>query len=259
MRVLLIGDLVGRPGRNTVSSVLPGLKAELAIDLVVANGENSAGGFGITQRTAKEIFSAGVDVITSGNHIWDQKDILEILDTDVPILRPLNYPPNLPGRGHVVVGNVMIVNLIGRVFIGSFDCPFRAMDSLLDTMPDRPPIVIVDFHAEATAEKEAMGWYLNGRVSAVVGTHTHVPTADTRILTEGTAFVSDLGMVGTLHSVIGSEIAEVFERLLTQRPKRLHVATEGPMRFNSVMIDFDDATGKATKIVRVDREISLDD
>lgn len=259
MRILLIGDLVGRPGRKTVTALLPGLKSELSIDLVVANGENSAGGFGITQRTSKEIFAAGVDVITSGNHIWDQRDILEILDTDVPILRPLNYPPDLPGKGYVTVGNVMVVNLIGRVFVGTFDCPFRAMDSLLDSVPDRPPIVIVDFHAEATAEKEAMGWYLNGRVSAVVGTHTHVPTADTRILTEGTAFVSDLGMVGTLHSVIGSEMAEVFERLLTQRPKRLRVATEGPMRFNSVLIDFDETTGNATQIVRVDREISLDD
>lgn len=255
MRVLLIGDIVGKPGRSAVKSILPSLRAELSLDLVIANGENSAGGFGITSKVAGELLQSGVDLITSGNHIWDQKEIIPYLDTELPVLRPLNYPPGTPGRGYAIVGNVMVVNLIGRVFVGNFDCPFRGIDRLLDEMSDVPPVVIVDFHAEATAEKVAMGWYLDGRVSAVVGTHTHVATADTMILTKGTGYVSDLGMVGTVQSVIGSETEDALARFLTQAPKRLRVATKGPKKFNSVLIDIDDSTGTAKSIQRVDREI----
>ncbi len=255
MRVLAIGDVVGRPGRRAVKALVPGLRAELGLDLVIANGENSAGGFGITPDTARELLSSGVDVITSGNHIWDQKDIIPRLDSELPVLRPLNYPPQTPGRGYMRVGDILVVNAIGRVFVGAFDCPFRAMDNLLRGLEEAPRAIILDFHAEATSEKAAMAWYLDGRASAVVGTHTHVPTADARILPKGTAFVSDLGMVGPANSVIGSEVEDALARFLTQMPRRLRVAADGPIRFNSVLIEIDDDTGKATNIVRVDREI----
>jgi metallophosphoesterase (TIGR00282 family) len=252
----MIGDVVGRPGRTAVKAFLPNLRDELGLDLVVANGENLAGGAGITFGTADELLSSGVDIITSGNHVWDQKEIIPYLDSDLPILRPLNYPPGTPGRGHARHGEALVVNLIGRVFVGTFDCPFRAIDRLLKESTDRPKVVIVDMHAEATSEKAAIGWYLDGRVSAVAGTHTHVPTADSRILPKGTAFVSDLGMVGASNSVIGARIEDVLERFLTQTPRRLQVATGGPIRFNSVLIEIDESTGKATGISRVDKELS---
>ena len=255
MRVLMIGDVVGRPGRSAVNKLLPELRRELDVGLVVANGENTAGGFGLTKGTAEELLSSGVDVITSGNHIWDQKEIVPHLDGPLPILRPSNYPPDTPGRGHVQVKGALVVNLIGRVFVGDYDCPFRAVDRLLDDLTDRPRIILVDLHAEATSEKVAMGWYLDGRVSAVVGTHTHVPTADARVLPNGTAYLTDLGMVGPANSVIGARTEDVMHRFLTQTPRRLQVATEGPLRFNSALIDIDDNTGRATSIVRVDREL----
>ena len=251
----MIGDVVGRPGRNAVSTLLPDIRRELGLDLVVANGENAAGGFGLTLETADELLSAGVDVITSGNHIWDQKEIIPHLDSDAPILRPHNYPASAPGRGCIDLGGALVVNLIGRVFVGTFDDPFRAMDRLLEDRPDRPAVTIVDMHAEATSEKAALAWYLDGRVSAVVGTHTHVATADARLLPKGTAFVTDLGMVGAVNSIIGVEPAEVLNRFLSQTPHRLKVASDGPTIFNSVFIDIDDSTGKATAIKRVDREL----
>lgn len=256
MRILMIGDVVGRGGRRAVKTLLPDLRRDLGLDLVIANGENAAGGFGINLSTADELLSSGVDVITSGNHIWDQKEIIPHLDSELPIIRPLNYPPDTPGRGYIRRGGVLIVNLIGRVFVGAFDCPFRAIDALLDELPDEPRIIIVDLHAEATSEKEAMGWYLDGRVSVLVGTHTHVPTADTRILPRGAAFVTDLGMVGPLHSIIGSAPEDVMVRFLKQTPQRLRVVTTGPMRFNSVLVEIDDSTGKAKSIVRVDRQLN---
>ena len=255
MRVLMIGDVVGKPGRSAVSSLLPDLRRELRLDMVIANGENAAGGLGITPGTADELLSGGVDIITSGNHIWDNKEIIPHLDSAIPILRPLNYPPGTPGRGHTRTGDLMVVNLLGRVFVGTCDCPFRAMDQLLAEQTELPKVILVDMHAEATSEKESMGWYLDGRVSAVAGTHTHVPTADTRILPEGTAYVSDLGMVGASNSVIGVETEDALARFLTQTPRRLRVATEGPVRFNSVLFEFDEATGKATHIERIDREL----
>ena len=255
MRVLMIGDVVGKPGRSAVNSLLPDLRRELHLDLVIANGENAAGGLGITTDTADELLSSGVDIITSGNHIWDNKEIIPHLDSEIPILRPLNYPPGTPGRGYTRTGDVMVINLLGRVFVGTCDCPFRTIDQLLEEQTELPKVILVDMHAEATSEKEALGWYLDGRVSAVAGTHTHVPTADTRILPEGTAYVGDLGMVGASNSVIGAEIEDVLERFLTQTPRRLRVATAGPVRFNSVLFEIDSTTGKATEIVRVDREL----
>ena len=221
----------------------------------MANGENSAGGFGITIDVAQELFDFGVDVITSGNHIWDQKEIIPYLDEDFPILRPLNYPPTTPGRGCVAVGNVLVVSLIGRVFVGNFDCPFRAMDSLLERVDGSYKVILVDFHAEATSEKMAMAWYLDGRVTAVVGTHTHVGTVDNRIFPKGTGYVSDLGMVGPRDSVIGSAVEDVLERFLNQTPRRLKVA-DGPLQFNSVMVEIGEDTGRATGVTRVDRQVS---
>ena len=258
MRVLMIGDLIGRTGRNAVKALLPDLRDELHIDLTVANGENAAGGLGITRDTADELLSSGVDIITSGNHIWDKQEIIPHLDSDLPILRPLNYPPGTPGRGYAYAGDILVVNLIGRVFVGTCDCPFRAVDELIAGLSERPKAIVVDFHAEATSEKVAMGWYLDGRASAVAGTHTHVPTADNWVLPGGTAYVSDLGMVGATNSVIGVETEDVLARFLTQTPRRLRVARAGPVRFNSVLIEVEATTGKATEIKRIDKEVGRD-
>lgn len=251
MRILFIGDIVGKPGRRAVHALVPGLRIEHNVGLVVANGENAAGGFGITAETAQEILASGVDVITTGGHVWDRKEAASCLDEEDRILRPLNYPPGVPGRGCLRFGDVMVVNLMGRVFMGALDCPFRSMDALLEGFP-RPPVVVVDFHAEATSEKQALGWYLDGRVSAVVGTHTHVATADPRILPRGTAYVTDLGMVGPINSVIGNDPHDVLDRFLYQTPNRLGVPG-GPVRFNSVLVDVEDETGRATGIQRVDK------
>ena len=253
MRILMIGDLVGRPGRQAVRKYLPALRDEYAVDLVVANGENSAAGFGITPKVAKEMRDAGVDVITSGNHIWDNKDIMPHLDGETPVLRPVNYPQAAPGRGAVMARGALVVSLQGRTFMPvQIDDPFAAMDSLLANLTERPRAIVVDFHAEATSEKGALAWHVDGRVSAVVGTHTHVPTADARVLPKGTAFVSDLGMCGAINSIIGSDPAPVLERFLTGVPVRLDVGS-GPGRFNSVLIETDDSTGLAVSIERVDR------
>lgn len=251
----MIGDIVGKPGRDTVSVVLPHLRNELDISFVVANGENAAGGFGLTKETAENLLASGVDVITSGNHIWDKKDIIPYMNGPLPILRPNNYPSDNPGRGHVNINGILVINLIGRVFVGNYDCPFRSIDQLLTESTGRFKAILVDLHAEATSEKIAMGWYLDGRVSAIVGTHTHVPTADARILPKGTGYVTDLGMVGSSNSVIGSKVGQVLDRFLTQTPQRLQIATDPPMNFNSVLIDIDD-TGRATKIMRIDKELN---
>ena len=232
---------------------MPGLRQEYGIDLVIANAENSAGGFGVTPETAQELFDADVDVLTSGNHIWAQKDIFPYLDSEMPILRPLTYPPGVPGRGYIHKDGILVVNLIGRTFIGSFDCPFQAMDKLLAEVKPRPPIIIVDFHAEATSEKMAMGRYLDGRVSAVLGTHTHVGTIDARVLPQGTAYVTDLGMVGPIDSIIGDDTELVIQRFLTAMPHRLAVG-RGKTMLNGVMVRVDDKSGKALSIERVYRE-----
>ncbi|MBI4310994.1 MAG: TIGR00282 family metallophosphoesterase [Chloroflexi bacterium] len=254
MRILLIGDIVGKPGRKALEMLLPGIRAEYAIDLVIANGENAAGGFGITEDTAADIFAAGAAVITTGDHVWDKKEVLPYLGQEPRLLRPLNFPPGAPGRGVFTRNGVRIVNLMGRVFMKEHvDCPFRAMDALLKEQPPCP-ITIVDFHAEASSEKQALGWYLDGRVTAVVGTHTHVPTADPRLLPKGTAFVTDLGMAGAYNSVIGDDPQEVLFRFLTQMPKALSPA-KGPLRLCSVLVDVDEATGRARDIQRIDRVV----
>jgi len=250
----MVGDVVGRPGRKTLAEMLPKLRGENNIDLVLANGENAAGGIGLTPATAEEFFKAGVDIITSGNHIWHHKEILPLLEADQRIVRPLNMPPGVPGRGCTITAGIMVVNLVGRVFMGHFDCPFRAMDHLLQETNPRPRIVIVDFHAEATAEKVALSWYLDGRVSAVLGTHTHVGTVDTRVLPRGTAFVSDVGMVGASESVIGDDVQSSLDRFLTLMPHRVSVGT-GDTTFNSVVVEVEDDTGKALGIDRLDLQL----
>lgn len=256
MRVLMIGDIIGKPGRRILAQLLPGLRQELGVDLVTANAENTAGGFGLTLKTARALLAAGVDVMTSGNHIWDKKEIIPHFD-ELPLLRPANYY-GAPGRGWLLHGGVMALNLQGRVFMPPIDCPFREADRRLDEaaqeLGERPKFVIVDFHAEATSEKQGLGWYLDGRVSAVVGTHTHVGTADARILPGGTAYISDLGMTGPRDSVIGTERAPVLERFRTGLPQRFEPAA-GPCILNSVLIEIDDQTGHATDIVRIDRAV----
>jgi len=257
LRILMLGDVIGRPGRRAVNALLPGLRQEYGIELVIANGENAAGGLGLTRETAEELFKSGVDVITSGNHVWAQREIITALDSDLAILRPLNYPPGVPGHGYLTKGETLVVNLLGRTFIGNFDCPFRAMDQLLEELADnKPPVIIVDFHAEATSEKVAMGWHLDGRVSAVLGTHTHVGTVDARLLPKGTASITDVGMIGPIDSVIGDDIDVVLRRFLTQLPHRISVG-KGSVLLNSVLVEIEEATGRAKNISRIDREIEL--
>jgi len=252
----MIGDVIGRPGRKALESLVPGLRHELELDMVIANAENAAGGKGLTPGTAEELLQNGVDVLTSGNHIWAQKEIIPYLDGELPILRPLNYSPYTPGRGYLMHKQVLVVNLAGRTFMGDADCPFRAMDQLLEKLQDKPSVVIVDFHAEATSEKNAMGRYLDGRVSAVLGTHTHVGTADARILPQGTAFITDVGMVGPINSVIGDDTKDVIHRFLTQMPHRLSVG-EGLVLFNSILLEIEPGVGRAISITRIDREVGV--
>ena len=252
MKILAIGDVIGKPGRRAIRQFLPGLINEYGVDLVIANGENSAHGIGITVNTARELIDVGVDVITTGNHIWAQKEILQHID-GLPILRPLNFPPGAPGRGFIMLGDVMVVNLIGRVFVGQYDCPFRAMDSLLSSIEIPPKIIVVDFHAEATSEKVALGHYLDGRISAILGTHTHVGTIDSRILPRGTAYVTDIGMVGPLDSVIGDDINNVLNSFLIGMPHRLSVGS-GRVALDAIFVDIDDKSGKARDIKRIRKE-----
>lgn len=247
----MVGDLVGRPGRHAAQAIVPRLRRDHKIDLVIANGENAAGGRGLTPATAEEILDAAIDVITSGNHIWAQREIVSYLAQQPRVLRPLNYPPGTPGQGYLVLGGVFIVNIAGRVFMAHLDCPFQAIDRLLATVPDRPPVTIIDFHGEATSEKMAFAWHLDGRASAILGTHTHVPTADARVLPKGTAFVTDVGMVGPLNSVIGMRCEPIIEHFRSQMPPRLQVA-EGPVAFNSVLVEIDEASGRALGIGRLD-------
>ena len=258
MNVLLLGDVMGKPGRKVLAALLPELRRELKLDLVVANGENAAAGRGLTERTAQDLFDAGVDVITSGNHIWDQKEVIPLLDQEAPILRPINYPPGAPGRGVLTQKGVTVLNLQGRTFMLQIDCPFRAADAALAELP-AGAVVLVDMHAEATSEKQAMGRYLDGRVAAVAGTHTHVATADAWVLPGGTAYVTDLGMCGPKESIIGNEIEAVLVRFLSGMPTRLPVAEKSrALQFNSVLVEVDEATGRARAIQRVDREYTSD-
>jgi 2',3'-cyclic-nucleotide 2'-phosphodiesterase len=256
-RILFVADVVGHPGREAVKALLPGLKKELGADLAIVNGENAAGGFGLTAKIAAELKAAGADVITTGNHVFAQKDFLPELPGLERVLRPANYPPAAPGQGSCVVEaggrQVLVMNLMGRIFTAeNLDDPFRAADAILAAHPE-PRIVFCDMHAETTSEKTAMGWYLDGRASAVVGTHTHIPTADARVLTKGTAYITDVGMVGPRDGCIGMDKDVVLQRFLTAVPNRFVVAS-GPVTFNSVLVTISSSTGRATSIQRVDRE-----
>jgi metallophosphoesterase (TIGR00282 family) len=255
-RILFVADVVGHPGRDAVKAILPALKKEVGADLTIVNGENAAGGFGLTSKIAAELKQAGADVITTGNHVFAQKDFVPELPHLENVLRPANYPPAAPGQGSCVVEaageQVLVMNLMGRIFVEALDDPFRAADAILNANSG-VKIVFCDMHAEATSEKTAMGWYLDGRASAVVGTHTHIPTADARILTKGTAYVTDVGMVGPRDGCIGMDKDIVLQRFLTGVPNRFQVAS-GPVTFNSVLVTISSSTGRATSIQRVDRE-----
>jgi metallophosphoesterase (TIGR00282 family) len=255
MLILAIGDIIGKPGRQAIHELVPDLRKEYGIDLVIANGENAAGGFGLTIATAQELLDDGIDVLTSGNHIWAQKEIIPYLDDDVPLLRPLNYPPGVPGRGYMLKNKVLVVNLIGRTFMNSFDDPFRTMDALLEKLSPKSRVIIVDFHAEATSEKVALGRYLDGRVSAVLGTHTHVGTIDARILPGGTAYVTDIGMTGPDNSIIGDDADAVIQRFLTMLPHHLSVGKGKPV-FTAMLVEVDDKSGQAVNIERISRELT---
>jgi metallophosphoesterase (TIGR00282 family) len=262
LRIAVIGDVIGKPGRLALMQALPDLRAELALDMVIANGENTAAGAGLTPSLAEELLGGGVDVITSGNHIWDKREIYDYLDTDRPVLRPINYPDEAPGRGWLVHrtadgDEVAVVNAMGRVFMNQLDSPFTKLDELLDGGAEPlPPIRILDFHCEITSEKNAMGWYLDGRVSAVVGTHTHVPTADARLLPGGTAYISDVGMTGPRDSIIGFSLETVLPRFTRHLPTRFHVA-EGPVSLNAVVITVDPATGRSSGIEQIQRVVHV--
>lgn len=260
MRILFIGDIVGRGGRKAVELLLPDIKKEENIDLVIANAENGAAGFGITDKVYEEFTEKiGVDLLTSGNHIWDKKELIENIDKYPKLLRPLNYPESVKGKGYTLFDyngkKICLISLLGRVFVQGVDCPFRAMDKLLDEV--KADIYLVDFHAEVTSEKKAMSYYLEKRVSLLVGTHTHVQTSDERILSDYTAYITDIGMVGGKESVIGMNKKEVLGRFLDALPYRFEIVKKGIMEFNSVVVEIDEDSGKALSIKRLNREIEV--
>src|SRR5258706_11989982 len=255
MRLLFIGDIVGRPGRELVRQGLRGVVEHHRIDLVIANAENAAAGFGITREIGDQLLDWGIDVMTSGNHIWDKKEALDYIGTEPRLLRPANYPAGAPGKGTYLARTedgrtVGVVNLMGRVFMLNIDDPFQLVLREIEALKPRTRIVFVDFHAEATSEKIAMGWHLDGKATAVVGTHTHVQTADERVLPKGTAYLTDVGMTGPHDSIIGVEIEPALSRFLTGMPSRFETATANP-RLNAVLIDADEQTGLATDIERL--------
>lgn len=259
MRILFIGDVVGSGGRQMIESLLPRLKRKFQPAFTIINGENAAGGRGITEKIAKSFFECGAQAITMGNHTWDNKEIFEFIDRENKIVRPANFPPGTPGNGYTYIKynqvELAIVNLMGRTFLPATDCPFRVAEELIRKIRERTPYIFVDFHAEATSEKQAMGWFLDGKVSAVVGTHTHVQTGDARILPKGTAYLTDVGMVGPYDSILGMETEAVLKKFITQLPVRFEVAN-GRNQLNAVVIDLNGNTGLGVKIqtIRIDDE-----
>lgn len=255
VRILFVGDIMGSPGRRAAGKLLEGLRSRLGCDFVIVNGENAAGGLGITVPTATALLGAGADVLTLGNHTFAKRDVAPYLNEEPRIIRPANYPPGAPGRGWGVFEtrtgeSVAVISLMGRTFMDAIDCPFRAADAVLAEIGSKAKIVVVDMHAEATSEKKAMGWRLDGRVSAVIGTHTHVQTSDERVLPGGTAYMTDVGMTGVRDSVLGLDTGAVIERFLTHVPGKFQLA-EGPTCMNAAVIEVDAATGRAISIERV--------
>ncbi|MFH1542802.1 MAG: TIGR00282 family metallophosphoesterase [bacterium] len=255
MKILFIGDIIGKLGRKVCAKALPDIKKEHKPDLIIANGENSSHGYGITEKVYLELLSMGIDVITMGNHVWDKKDLLKDIDKFPLIVRPANYPPGVPGKDHLIVEKngvkIAVTNVSGRTFMPALDCPFQAMEKLVPSLKQQARIVIVDIHAEATSEKCALGWFLDGQASAVVGTHTHVQTADERILPTGTAFISDIGMCGARDSIIGMKREPIIKRFVTQIPERFEPAEEEPGLFNAVLISVNPISGMAKEIKRI--------
>jgi len=254
-KILAIGDIVGKPGRQIIQSHLNEIKHKYNIDFVIANGENSAGGFGITAKIYRSLIQNGIDVVTTGNHIWKNKDIFETLDKENNILRPMNYPDNLPGKGYNIFNKngirILVINLMGRINILAVDCPFKKIENFLQTIDrDSYDISIIDFHAETTSEKNAMGWFLDGQVNAVYGTHIHVQTADERILPEGTAFISDIGMTGSFNSIIGMDKDNILHHFLTRMPIKYKIATEN-VGINGVIISVEKSSFKTISIERL--------
>lgn len=255
MEILFIGDVVGAPGRRLVSERAVALKREVGASFVIANVENVAGGAGVTAETIAQVIGAGVDVATSGNHVFAHREAVDAVGEMPTLLRPLNYPPGVPGRGWLVATTpeghkIAVINAQGRVFMDALDCPFRALDAALDVLANRAKVVVVDFHAEATSEKEAMAHYLDGRVTALVGTHTHVQTADERMLPDGTAYITDVGMTGPTGGIIGTEAAPVLKRFISRMPARFKPA-RGKGVLSAVVISVDEKTGRATAIKRI--------
>lgn len=261
MKILFIGDIVGNPGREAAAKLIPRLKEEFGIEMVVANAENAAGGAGLTPGIADELFKAGCDVLTTGDHIWDRREISDYLNANPFLLRPANFPEGAPGKGWCIFKgssgvNVAVINLEGRVFMRyQIDCPFKAAKNILEQLRDKAGIILVDMHAEATSEKMAMGYFLDGVVSAVVGTHTHIQTADEKILSGGTAYITDLGMAGPYDSVIGQRKEKIIERFISGMPTRFEVAS-GDVRLCGVVFDIDDKSGKAKAVVRIQRPLN---
>jgi metallophosphoesterase (TIGR00282 family) len=255
MKVLFIGDIVGKVGRSAVKSLLPKLLAKYKIDLVIANGENIAGGFGLTESLVSEIFKLGIHIITTGNHVWDKKDFIQYIAKDNRVLRPINYPQGVPGYGSILFNStngqkVAVMNISGRVFMSNIDCPFTKAMTELENLSKETKIIIIDFHAEATSEKIAFGYFVDGKASAVIGTHTHVQTADEKILSKGTAYITDVGMTGPSNSVIGIEINQIIQRFLTNIPTRFQTAT-GEGILSAVVIEINNDNGRATAIQRL--------
>ncbi len=254
MRVMLTGDVVGRGGRRAFREITPQLRREKHIDVVIVNGENSAHGKGYTRTSLDELYQGGADVVTSGNHVWDKKDVLEFIDREPFLIRPANYPEGVPGKGYCIfpwkAKNIGVMNLSGRVFMPELDDPFQKVEELLREMKSECDLLFLDFHAEATSEKMAMGWYLDGRVNAVVGTHTHIQTADARILPQGTAYITDLGMVGPWNSVLGVKVENILYKFTTGMPTRFEVA-EGPNVYSALIVDIDESTNRTTGIERI--------
>ncbi|HIQ48846.1 MAG TPA: TIGR00282 family metallophosphoesterase [Aquifex aeolicus] len=258
MRILAIGDIIGKPGRKALREFLPKLKEEIAYDVVIANVENAAGGFGLTRKVYEELMDMGVDIMTSGNHIWDKKEIYQFIDDTENLLRPANYPEGVPGRGYGVFKKngikFAVINLMGRVFMDyNLENPFKVFDKIYEEVSRETNLVIVDFHAEATSEKWAFGIYVDGRASLVYGTHTHVPTADELILKKGTGYVSDVGMTGVWYSAIGMKPKEPIEKFLTGLPRRFEVEDKGEIVLNAILVDLDETTGKTKSIERIKR------
>lgn len=260
MNILFIGDIVGKPGRDAINALVAGLKKEYSLDFIIANAENAAGGSGITAKIAQELFDSSVDVLTSGDHIWKKKEIFEVIKEERRILRPNNFPSTVAGAGFGIFTTakgqkVGVICVLGRVFLEALECPFKTTLAAVSAISKETNIIIVDIHAEATSEKVALGWYLQGKVSAVLGTHTHIQTADERILPEGTAYLTDAGMTGPYDSVIGRRVEDVLERFLTQVPVRFEVA-EGNIQLCGAVMEIDERTGKAQKITRIQRKLA---